>query len=193
MCRLEFFWGNRSPNTVLVQISDPHCGSDWWILAQILKKSTPYLSASSKTTYSMPFSLSPISTQRCTNRPGVAITMSYLEKEHGEDSNPKSTFIWLQWESEIRPFVIWKHMKSRLLEGWISTGLVSNGHAVAMALPKVPTIQKTWPFKIRTFFSGFQMIFDKIASICPDFKWFGFWISEPIQNPDRCCCCYMHL
>ena len=33
---------------------------------------------------------------------------------------------------------------------------------------------KTRPFKIQTFFSEFQMVFEKMAAICPDFKWFGF-------------------
>ena len=41
------------------------------------------------------------------------------------------------------------------------------------------------PFKIRTFLSGFQMIFDKMAAISPDFfKWLGFQISDPVPNPD---------
>ena len=26
--------------------------------------------------------------------------------------------------------------------------------------------------------------FGKTADICPDFKWLGFWISDPIRNPD---------
>ena len=29
------------------------------------------------------------------------------------------------------------------------------------------------------------MIFDKMAVICPDFKWLGFQISDPIWNPDH--------
>ena len=28
----------------------------------------------------------------------------------------------LQWGSDIRPFEIWKHLKSELLKGWISNG-----------------------------------------------------------------------
>ena len=32
------------------------------------------------------------------------------------------------------------------------------------------------------FFSGFQMLFDKMAAIWLDFKWLGFQISDPIQN-----------
>ena len=42
-------------------------------------------------------------------------------------------------------------------------GRISNGWALAMAL--VPTIQ--------------------MAPICSDFKWLGFRISDPIQNPDN--------
>ena len=26
------------------------------------------------------------------------------------------------------------------------------------------------------------MVFEKMTATCPDFKWFGFWISDPIQN-----------
>ena len=33
--------------------------------------------------------------------------------------------------------------------------------------------------------SRFQMFFDKMAVICPDFKWMGFQISDPIPNPDH--------
>ena len=29
------------------------------------------------------------------------------------------------------------------------------------------------------------MVFDKMAAICPDFKWLGFRISDPIQNLDH--------
>ena len=29
------------------------------------------------------------------------------------------------------------------------------------------------------------MVFDKNAAICPDFKWFGFHISDLIWNPDH--------
>ena len=37
------------------------------------------------------------------------------------------------------------------------------------------------PFKIGTFLSGFQMVFDKIAAIHPDFKCLDFR-SDPIRN-----------
>ena len=39
--------------------------------------------------------------------------------------------------------------------------------------------------QIQTFLFGFQMLFDKMATICLDFKWLGFWISDTIQNPDH--------
>ena len=41
------------------------------------------------------------------------------------------------------------------------------------------------PFKIRTFLSRFQMVFDKMAAICPDFRWSCFQIPDPIQNPGQ--------
>ena len=28
------------------------------------------------------------------------------------------------------------------------------------------------------------MVFDEMADFFPDFKWLGFQISDPIQNPD---------
>ena len=45
----------------------------------------------------------------------------------------------------------------------------------------VSTNQK--PFEIRKKISGFQMVFDKMAAICLDFKWLGIQISDPFQNP----------
>ena len=46
----------------------------------------------------------------------------------------------------------------------------SNGWALTMAIAIVPNHLKTSPFKIGMLLSGFQMVFDKIAGICPDFK-----------------------
>ena len=57
----------------------------------------------------------------------------------------------------------------------------SNGLALAIVL----TIQKTGPFEIRTFLSGFQIVCDNMAAMCPDYKWLGFRISDLIQNPDH--------
>ena len=64
-------------------------------------------------------------------------------------------------------------------------GRISNGRALTMAISIVPTIQKTEPFKIRKFLSGFQMVYEKMAVICMDFKWLGFQISDPIGNPEH--------
>ena len=61
----------------------------------------------------------------------------------------------------------------------------SNGWALTMALAIVPNHLKTTPFEIWMFLSGFQMVFDKIAAICSDFKWLGFRISKHIWNPDK--------
>ena len=33
------------------------------------------------------------------------------------------------------------------------------------------------------FFSGFQIVFEKMAAICSDFKWLGFHISDSIKKP----------
>ena len=66
------------------------------------------------------------------------------------------------------------HLKSGLFEGWIS-----NVQALAMAIAL--TIRKT----DRTFLSRFQKGFEKMAAICMDFKWLGFWITGPIKNPDH--------
>ena len=81
---------------------------------------------------------------------------------------------YIQWGSEIRPFEIWKQLLSGLFEGQISNGPVSKWLGFSYQ-----------PFEIRTFLSGFQMVFDKMVAICPDFKWLGFRISDPIQNPDH--------
>ena len=41
---------------------------------------------------------------------------------------------------------------------------------------------KVRPSKIKAFQFRFQMVFDKMAAICPDFKWSGFQISDPLNN-----------
>ena len=38
---------------------------------------------------------------------------------------------------------------------------------------------------VPTFLSTFQVVFDIMLLICLDFKWPGFQISDPIQNPDH--------
>ena len=71
-------------------------------------------------------------------------------------------------------------MKCRLFEGRILDGPVSKWSGISYDCSYSPNPLKTGPFEIRTFLSGFQMILDKMAGICPDFKLLGFWISDPI-------------
>ena len=54
---------------------------------------------------------------------------------------------------------------------------ISNVRALAMAIAL--TIQKP------DLLSRFQMLFDKMEANCPDFKWLGFQISDPIRNSDH--------
>ena len=58
-----------------------------------------------------------------------------------------------------------------------------------MAVAIVLTIQKRMIQKPDRTKSGsffrFQMVFDKMGVICPDFKWFGFRILDTIRNPDH--------
>ena len=47
-----------------------------------------------------------------------------------------------------------------------------------------------WPDKwkvglVEGQLNHFILFFDKMAAIYPDFKWLGFKISDPIQNPDH--------
>ena len=91
----------------------------------------------------------------------------------------------LQWGSKIRPFEIWEHLKSGIFEGWISNGPFFKWLGFSYGYSYSPNHLKTGPFQIRTFLSGFQMVFDLMAGICPDFNWLGFWISESIRNPDH--------
>ena len=66
---------------------------------------------------------------------------------------------------------------SGLLEGKISNGLVFR--AIVIPIAMVQSFENR-TIQIRTFMSCFQMVFDKMMAICPDFKWLGFWISDPI-------------
>ena len=89
-----------------------------------------------------------------------------------------SGFIWIQLGSEIRiqyleTFEIQTFWRSDFKWSWFSYGYSYS-----------PNHSKTGLFKIQTFLSGFQMAFDKMVAICPDFKWLGFWIPDPIWNPD---------
>ena len=83
--------------------------------------------------------------------------------------------------SDIQPFKIRKHSKSRIFGDQISNGLVFNGSNLSYMHSL-----KTGPFKIWTIVSIFQMAVDKmVAAICLNFKWLGFQISDPIQNLDQ--------
>ena len=55
----------------------------------------------------------------------------------------------------------------------------SKGRAKALVIAMVLTIQNP------DILSRFQMIFNQMAAICPDFKWLGFRISDPIGNQDH--------
>ena len=55
----------------------------------------------------------------------------------------------------------------------------SKSHAIDLTMATFPTF-KTWKV-----LSKFQMCFDQMAAICPYFKWLGFQISFPMQNPDH--------
>ena len=80
--------------------------------------------------------------------------------------------IWIpivQRGSEIQPFEIQTFLRSVLK--WLGSGYSSS-----------PNHLKTGPF-----LSGFQLVFDKMAAICPDLEWraSGFRISDSIQNLDH--------
>ena len=82
--------------------------------------------------------------------------------------------ILIQAGSEYSGDLKSNHLKSGLFEGRISNGPVFKWSGFSYQ-----------PFEIQTFLSGFQMVFDKMAAICLDFKWLGFRISYPIRNPDH--------
>ena len=47
----------------------------------------------------------------------------------------------------------------------------------------IPNHLKTGLFKLHTFLSGFQIFFDKMAAIYPDFKWLGLRVSDSTFSP----------
>ena len=81
----------------------------------------------------------------------------------------------LQWGSEIRPFKIRKNFKVRF--PMVGLAIYSYG-------PN-PGPFENWAIQNPDVLSGFQIVFDKMSGICLDFRWFGFRISDPIQNPDQ--------
>ena len=86
----------------------------------------------------------------------------------------------LQWGSEIWPF----DLKSGLFECRISKGPVFKRPGFTYGFSCGPNHSKTRPLEFRTILVGFLMVFDKMAAICPDFKWLGLQISVPIWIPD---------
>ena len=88
----------------------------------------------------------------------------------------------------IPQFKIWKHSKSWLFEDRVSNGPIFKGsgyrYGYRYGYSYGPNYLKTGPFKIQTFLSILQIVFDKMAAFCQNFKWLGFPISDPIQNPD---------
>ena len=88
--------------------------------------------------------------------------------------------------SENRGDLKYDHFKSTLFQGRISNGLVFKWSDFTYGYG--PNHLKT-----KSFIQISNGCFDKMAAICPDFKWLGFWISDPtsksgpfatIQNPD---------
>ena len=79
-------------------------------------------------------------------------------------SSENSQRLSIQWGSEIQPFEIWKHLKSKLFEGRIS-----NGWALAMAKAIVPTVRKLDYSKCRHFCPDFKWVFYKMTANCLDF------------------------
>ena len=86
----------------------------------------------------------------------------------------------LQWGFEICKHLksanIWNLQTFEIWTFWIS---LSSGCSYSYG----PNHSKTSPFKIQSFLSRLQMVFDKMTVICPDFKWLGLQISDLIQNP----------
>ena len=77
------------------------------------------------------------------------------------------------------------YLKSGFFEGRISYGPFFKWSGFSYGYSFSPNHLKTRPFEIWTFLSVFKMVFDKMAAICPDFKWLGFRISDPIPDLDH--------
>ena len=72
------------------------------------------------------------------------------------------------------------HLKSGLFEVRISNGMVFKWWGFSFGYSHSSKHSKARPFEICKFLSGFQMVFDKMVAIFPDFKWLTFRISDPI-------------
>ena len=78
---------------------------------------------------------------------------------------------------EIRPFKILKNLKSGHFEGRISNGPSFN----CLGFSYVPTIQKPDNSKSGRFCPNLKLVLIKRWP----FVLLGFWISDPIRNPDH--------
>ena len=67
------------------------------------------------------------------------------------------------WGSEIRPFKIQTFLKVGFQMVQFSNGPVFKWSGFSSGYSHRPNHLKTGPFKIRTFLSGFQIVFDKMA------------------------------
>ena len=80
-----------------------------------------------------------------------------------------------------------RHLKSEHLKSRLGGDQILNGPAfkgLSYSFNYGPDFLKTGTFKIRPFLSGFWMVFDIILAICPNFKWMGLQILDPIHNLD---------
>ena len=77
----------------------------------------------------------------------------------------------MQKGSEIQPFEILKHLKSGLFEGQISNAPVFKWPDFSYGYS--PNHSKTGTFKIQTFLSKFQMVFDKMFPHLSRFQMVG--------------------
>ena len=120
-----------------------------------------------------------------------SVLYNHSNTKHSKLDYLKSWKCSVQWGSEIWPFEILN------FEGRISTvQLFSNVWAIAMAIARCcvfrPAFEccmypkagqntqqllsqpfKNWTIPNSNVLSGFQMVFDKMAAICPDFKCFN--------------------
>ena len=85
----------------------------------------------------------------------------------------------IQWGSEIRPFEIWKHLKSGLFEGQISNGPVFKWSCFSYGYSYNPNHLNTRPFKcfVRISNGFWQKGGHLSGSMLPDLK--------SIQSPDH--------
>ena len=94
-----------------------------------------------------------------------------------------------RWHGDVPPHLAQPYSVAlgRLLiqglcfEDWISKGPVFKGLGYGFSYCNGPKHSKTEPLQIWRFLFRFQMVFDKMAVICPHFKWLGFRISDPFE------------